>query len=70
MTEVVDGLRSEAPGNATSVTEISIEELSIVDDPELAERYAEEIPVLLLNGRVHNIWRVDPARLRAALLEA
>ena len=39
------------------------------DDPALADRYAEEIPVLLLNGRVHNIWRVDPTRLRAALLE-
>ncbi|CAN5194045.1 hypothetical protein BH09ACT1_BH09ACT1_10810 [soil metagenome] len=64
VTDVVDALGSDA-----SVPSISVEELSIFDDPELAERYAEEIPVLLLNGRVHNIWRVDPARLRAALLE-
>jgi hypothetical protein len=64
VTDVVDGLSGEA-----SAPSISVDELSIFDDPELAERYAEEIPVLLLNGRVHNIWRVDPARLRTALLE-
>ncbi|MCW4385951.1 glutaredoxin family protein [Salinibacterium sp. SYSU T00001] len=44
-----------------------LEERSIVDDPELLARYAEEIPVLMIDGRVHNIWRVDPERLRAAL---
>lgn len=43
------------------------EELSIEDDPELADRYAEEIPVTLVDGRQHDFWRVDPARLRAAL---
>lgn len=45
-------------------------ERSIVDDPELADRYAEEIPVVLIDGRVHNIWRVDADRLRRALEEA
>jgi len=45
-------------------------ETSILDDPELYDRYVEEIPVVLINGAVHNIWRVDPARLRAALSEA
>ena len=45
------------------------EEKSIFDEEELLEKYVEEIPVLLLNGRIHNIWRVDPVRLRAALLE-
>ncbi len=43
---------------------------SIVDDPELYDRFVEEIPVVLINGRVHNIWRVDADRLRGALLEA
>jgi len=43
------------------------EELSIEDDPELADRYAEEIPVTLVDGRQHDFWRVDPVRLRAAL---
>jgi glutaredoxin len=48
---------------------ISVEEFSILDDPALLERYVDEIPVVLINGRVHNIWRIDPERLRAALLE-
>ena len=29
----------------------------------------EKLPVLLVNDRVHNIWRVDPVRLRATLKE-
>ncbi len=48
---------------------ITVDELSILDDPDLLEKYSEEIPVLLINGRVHNIWRIEPVRLRAALLE-
>jgi hypothetical protein len=49
---------------------VHITEQSILDDPELAARYSEEIPVLLLNGKVHNYWRIDPVRLMAALEEA
>ena len=46
------------------------EELSILDDPALFDRYWEEIPVVLINGKVHNYWRIDPARLARALEEA
>lgn len=49
---------------------IAVEELSILDDPDLNERYWDEIPVVLINGTVHNIWRVDPTRLTEALREA
>jgi glutaredoxin len=52
-----------------SAPSITVQEFSILDDQDLLDRYAEEIPVVLINGRVHNIWRVDPIRLRAALLE-
>ena len=45
-------------------------ERSILDDADLLERYVEEIPVVLINDRVHTIWRVDESRLRAALAEA
>ena len=51
-------------------TVVVVEELSIFDDAELHEKYVEEIPVVLINGRVHNIWRVDSTRLTKALLEA
>lgn len=47
--------------------EVSFEEKSILDDPELLDRYVEEIPVVLIDDRVHTIWRVDENRLRAAL---
>ncbi len=57
-------------GSEPSAPTITVEELSIFDDPALLDRYEDEIPVVLIDGRVHNIWRVDPARLRTALLEA
>jgi hypothetical protein len=43
------------------------EEVSILDDPALHERYWEQIPVTLVDGAPHDFWRVDPQRLRAAL---
>ncbi len=53
-----------------SLASISVTELSIFDDPALMEKYEDEIPVVLIDGRVHNIWRVEPERLRSAILEA
>ncbi|QNO37271.1 glutaredoxin family protein [Protaetiibacter sp. SSC-01] len=48
---------------------LEVEERNILDDAELLDRYAEEIPVVLIDDRVHTIWRVDPDRLRRALDE-
>jgi hypothetical protein len=45
----------------------SFVELSILDEPELADLYWEQIPVTLVDGLQHDFWRVDPVRLRAAL---
>ena len=42
-------------------------ERSILDDPELADLYWEQIPVTLVDGTQHDFWRVDADRLRAAL---
>lgn len=42
-------------------------EVSIDDEPELARRFAHEIPVTFVDGRQHDFWRVDAARLRRAL---
>ena len=42
-------------------------EVDIDDDPALQDRYGEEIPVTLVDGRQHDFWRVDEGRLRAAL---
>lgn len=49
--------------------ELSIEwnELSILDDPELADEFWDRIPVTLIDDEVHDIYRVDAARLRSKL---
>lgn len=31
------------------------------------DAYGDRVPVILLNGREHGYWRVEEARLRAAL---
>jgi hypothetical protein len=45
------------------------EERSILDDPRLYDEYWEKIPVILIDGRIHDYWRVDPGRLRRALTD-
>ncbi|WP_349899795.1 glutaredoxin family protein [Parafrigoribacterium soli] len=66
---IVKSVMADLEGEPSAPT-IALEELSILDDSGLFEKYVEEIPVLLLNGRVHNIWRIDAARLRSAILDA
>jgi Glutaredoxin-like domain (DUF836) len=48
-------------------TGVGWQERSILDDPVLAQTYAEQIPVILVDGEQHDFWRVDEQRLRAAL---
>lgn len=50
--------------------ETSLDELDILQDPQLARRHSEDIPVVQINGRRHAIWRVDPERLTAAVEKA
>ena len=57
---IITEVLTEFPG-------VTFDERSILDDPALLAEYAEEIPVVLIDDRVHTIWRVDPDRLRAAL---
>jgi glutaredoxin len=45
----------------------SYEEISIDADPELAERFTDEVPVTFVDGKQHDFWRVSAERLRAAL---
>jgi len=48
-------------------TGVAWEERSILDDPDLHERYWQQIPVTLVDGRPHDFWTVSAPRLRAAL---
>lgn len=45
------------------------EELSIDADPALAARYAEEVPVVLVDGVQRDFWVIDPVRLERLLSE-
>lgn len=45
----------------------AFDEVDIAGDPELMGLYGEQIPVTFVDDRQHDYWRVDPARLRAAL---
>jgi hypothetical protein len=47
--------------------DILLEERSILDDAALHELYVDDIPVVLINGKVHNYWRIDPVRLSTEL---
>ena len=42
-------------------------EVDIDTDPDLVARFTDEVPVTFVDGRQHDFWRVDPARLREAL---
>jgi len=42
-------------------------EHSIFDDPGLYDEYWERIPVTVVDGRIHEIWRVEARALERAL---
>lgn len=46
----------------------SFDEVDITTSEELMAAYGEQIPVTCVDGQQHDFWRVDPARLRAALV--
>jgi glutaredoxin len=64
--EAIDGVlfefRAANPG-----VEVLLEEQNILLDESLNAKYAEEIPVLLIDGNMHNYWRIDDERLMRAL---
>jgi hypothetical protein len=42
-------------------------ERSVADAPELLERFAEELPVLMIDGVQRDFWTIDEERLRRLL---
>jgi hypothetical protein len=57
----------DAVGRVTAALGVGWSEQSIDDDAELRERYAEEIPVLLVDGVQRDFWRIDEVRLARTL---
>lgn len=43
------------------------QEVSILDDPLLADEYWEQIPVIKVDDRVIAFWKITPEQLRSAL---
>ena len=46
---------------------VGFTEIDITASPDLMAAYGEQIPVTVVDGKQHDFWRVDPARLRRAL---
>lgn len=49
--------------------DVTLEEVNLLDDPDLERSYREDIPVVLIDGRRHAFWRVDATRMREAILK-
>ncbi len=47
----------------------SFDEVSVDSDDELLRLYSEQVPVVFVDGRQHDFWRVDRDRLRRALTD-
>ena len=48
-------------------TGAEVEEINMLEHPDLVAKYAEQIPVTLVDGKQHDYWRVDEDRLRRAV---
>ncbi|HZL74441.1 MAG TPA: glutaredoxin family protein [Propionibacteriaceae bacterium] len=64
-------LCDEAIAQVAAICEEIGEAYAVVDvdnDPDLQRRYTDQVPVTFVDGAQHDFWRVDPVRLKAALL--
>jgi glutaredoxin len=59
----------EEVGEGFPATELDLRLIDVDSDPELLERYSDEVPVLLVNGEQRAFWRIDEERLRAHLIQ-
>ena len=60
----------DALERVTSSLGLGWTEQSIETDPTLRERYAEEIPVVFVDGIQRDFWKIDEARLVRVLKKA
>ena len=47
--------------------DFQITKILIDGNPELEEKYGEQVPVILINGQPHDFFIVDPERFRLAI---
>jgi hypothetical protein len=66
-------LCEEAIAHVSAVCRETGDAYAVIDvdsDPELQRRYTDQVPVTFVDGAQHDFWRVDPVRLKAALLRS
>jgi hypothetical protein len=59
-----------AVARVTAALGIGWTEQSVDDDAMLRERFAEEIPVVLVDGVQRDFWKIDESRLERTLRQA
>ena len=64
--EVAESVVARVAGEAG----VAWQSVDVDADPALLEEYSDLVPVILVDGRVHDYWRVDEARLRQVLAAA
>ncbi len=60
----------DAVGRVTAALGLGWTEQSVDSDDGLRDRYAEEIPVVLVDGIQRDFWKIDEARLERVLRQA
>ena len=60
----------DAVGRVTAVLGLGWREQSVDSDEFLRDRYAEELPVVLVDGIQRDFWKIDEARLERVLRQA
>ena len=60
----------DAVGRVTASLGLEWSEQRVDQLPELRDRYAEEIPVVLVDGIQRDFWKIDEARLERVLQRA
>ena len=53
----------------TTMSELNFElDIKLIDDDiKLQEEFGEQVPVILIEGKVHDYWRVDLERFKKAI---
>jgi Glutaredoxin-like domain (DUF836) len=60
----------DSVGRVTAGLGLDWTEQSVDSDDALRDRYAEEIPVVLVDGIQRDFWKIDEARLERVLRQA
>jgi hypothetical protein len=64
------GEARDAVGRVAASLGLEWTEERVDNQPELRERYAEEIPVVLVDGVQRDFWKIDEIRLERVLQRA